>query len=503
MSAAVAGSSKKSGGTDASKLSKRKARVNTAMSTTFTSGRPPWYDEKGGLKEPLIIGVAGGSGGGKTTVCEAIVSACMIDWVSLVHMDNFYKPLTPEQSALANQNLYNFDHPDAFDIELLNQVLADLKAGKSVNIPIYDFVTHNRVPNKFVKVYGADVIILEGIFVLYEKKILDQLDVKLFVDTEDDIRLARRLRRDILERGRDVRGVIQQYDTYVKKAFDDFIHPSKQFADIIIPRGANNVVAISLIANHIKKKLVERGWKMQNKARSKKLPKHVSVVAQTDQLKYITTILRDKNTNRDDFIFYADRVSRLVVESALNLLPADAVTVTTPTEAKYTGLSFDTTVCGVSIMRSGDAMTHPLTEVVKEAPMGTVLIQFDEKRVPRLFFYRLPELITEDCYVLLMDPVIETGSTLHMAVRLLLDHGVREERIIVCSILSNKVGLSHVCYAYPRLRIVTSMVDQKLDTTGANVPGIGHFGDRYFGTEQYDQGSDSEFSPPYSPDLNR
>lgn len=112
-------------------------------------------------------------------------------------MDNFYRPLSPKQSEAARNNQYNFDHPHAFDTELVLQVLVDLKAGRSVNIPIYDFVTHNRIPGKFVKVYGADVVILEGIFVLYDDRILENLDIKIFVDTEDDIRLARRCSRPL------------------------------------------------------------------------------------------------------------------------------------------------------------------------------------------------------------------------------------------------------------------------------------------------------------------
>jgi uracil phosphoribosyltransferase len=175
-------------------------------------------------------------------------------------------------------------------------------------------------------------------------------------------------------------------------------------------------------------------------------------------------------------------MTRLLVEEALNVLPVTEKSITTLTDSVYNGVDLHQKVVGVSIMRSGDSMTEPLQEVVKEIACGKILIQFDEHRVPRLFFYRLPEDVNQS-YVILLDPMIATGSTLIMALRLLLDHGVPEDHIIFITLIAAKVGLSNVCYAYPKIKIIAGAIDERIDRDGKIHPGLGHFGDRYFGTE--------------------
>ena len=168
------------------------------------------------------------------------------------------KVLNEEQHHMAALNEYNFDHPDAFDFNLLIETLQKLKEGKKVEVPIYNFVTHSR-ENKTVPMYGANVIIFEGILAFHSKVVLDLLDMKVFVDTDSDIRLSRRLQRDITERGRDLKGVLEQYERFVKPAFDSFIQPSRESADLIVPRGGENTVAIDLIVRHASKQLSNRG----------------------------------------------------------------------------------------------------------------------------------------------------------------------------------------------------------------------------------------------------
>eukprot|EP01091_Cochliopodium_minus_P007014 TRINITY_DN16957_c0_g1_i1.p1 TRINITY_DN16957_c0_g1~~TRINITY_DN16957_c0_g1_i1.p1 ORF type:complete len:265 (+),score=67.76 TRINITY_DN16957_c0_g1_i1:375-1169(+) len=223
--------------------------------------------DKSTKDSPFIIGVAGGTASGKTSVCKKISELVGNERVVIISQDSYYKNLTKED--LLNVHNYNFDHPDSFDWELLEDQIIDLRNNKSIDIPYYDFVTHQR-DLKTSKLISADVIILEGILMFYKKEITDLMDLKLFVETDDDIRLVRRIRRDIKERGRDIEGVLFQYEKFVKPAFDNYIAPSKKRADIIIPRGVANMVAIKLIVEHINQKLVEKKSALKLRA-SKKL----------------------------------------------------------------------------------------------------------------------------------------------------------------------------------------------------------------------------------------
>lgn len=206
---------------------------------------------------PFIIGVAGGTASGKSTVCSKIMELLGqkdLDHrkrqVAILSQDSFYRVLTPEQKAKALRGQFNFDHPDAFDNDLVVATLRDIKAGKTVHIPVYDFVSHSRKA-EVVTVYPADVVLFEGILMFYSQKIRDLFQMKLFVDTDADTRLSRRVLRDISERGRDLESILVQYITFVKPAFEDFCLPTKKYADVIIPRGADNLVAINLIVQHI------------------------------------------------------------------------------------------------------------------------------------------------------------------------------------------------------------------------------------------------------------
>eukprot|EP01134_Creolimax_fragrantissima_P000570 CFRG0570T1 len=165
----------------------------------------------------------------------------------LIHQDSFYKTLEENVDATT----YNFDHPDAFDLEEMNWVLNELSEGRSVQIPKYDFKTHSRL-DEMETLQPTKVILLEGIMSFYTPALRDTYDMKLFVDCDDDERLARRVLRDIKHRGRDLESVLRQYIQYVKPSFEDFILPTKKYADVIIPRGASNHVAIDLIVEHIK-----------------------------------------------------------------------------------------------------------------------------------------------------------------------------------------------------------------------------------------------------------
>ncbi|XP_069793872.1 uridine-cytidine kinase 2-A [Narcine bancroftii] len=208
-------------------------------------------------RKPFLIGVGGGTASGKSSVCTKIVQLLgqnEIDHhkrqVVILSQDSFYRVLTSEQKGKAMKGQFNFDHPDAFDNELIFHTLRDITKGKIVEIPVYDFVSHSRKPET-VTVYPADVVLFEGILAFYLQDIRDMFQMKLFVDTDADTRLSRRVLRDISERQRDLEQILTQYITFVKPAFEEFCLPTKKYADVIIPRGAENLVAINLIVQHI------------------------------------------------------------------------------------------------------------------------------------------------------------------------------------------------------------------------------------------------------------
>jgi len=207
---------------------------------------------------PFLIGVAGGTASGKTSVCNEIIQKLGDHRVASFSLDSFYRNLT--HSELENVANHNFDHPDAFDWTLLYSTMDALSKGKTVSIPTYDFTTHSRTKDVSQIMHGSlsDIVIIEGILIFHSQKVLDLFDMKLFVDTDADTRLARRVRRDMSERGRSLESVLNQYERFVKPAFDQFILPTKKHADVIIPRGSSNTVAIDVIVVHIKQKLAQK-----------------------------------------------------------------------------------------------------------------------------------------------------------------------------------------------------------------------------------------------------
>ena len=202
----------------------------------------------------LIIGIAGGSGSGKTTVVKAITER-LKDRVVVIPQDSYYKDL----SHLTEQEKrdHNFDHPDSIDFDLLCHQLKELKEGKTIEQPIYSYITCGRSKDETLTVKPADVIIVEGILIYTCAKLRKQMDIKIFVDADDDDRLMRVMSRDIVERGKTVDWVIERYTRTVKPMYLQFIEPSKRYADIIIPQGGHNKVAIEMISARIEKDLTE------------------------------------------------------------------------------------------------------------------------------------------------------------------------------------------------------------------------------------------------------
>ena len=202
----------------------------------------------------LVIGIAGGSGSGKTTVVNAITNQ-LKEKVVVIPQDSYYNDSS--HLPMEERQKINFDHPDAIDWDLLCDQLSQLKQGKSIEQPIYSYITCSRSKTETVTVKPAEVIIVEGILIFTCKKLRKQLDIKIFVDADDDDRLMRIITRDNLERGRNVEAVVDHYSKTVKPMHLQFIEPSKRYADIIIPQGGHNKVAIDIISSTIEKTLHE------------------------------------------------------------------------------------------------------------------------------------------------------------------------------------------------------------------------------------------------------
>jgi uridine kinase len=200
-------------------------------------------------QRPYLIGVAGGSNSGKTTIATRMAELMDDQHLSLIKLDSYYVERSHE--PLDVRAAANYDHPDAFDWDLMNDHLAALTAGASVQVPIYDYVTHDR-SDRFETVPAAKVIVVEGILVLWEPRLRERFDLKIFVDTPPDLRVIRRLRRDVAERGRTAESILDQYLTTVRPSHELFIEPSKRYADVIVPEGGLNRPALEVLLARVR-----------------------------------------------------------------------------------------------------------------------------------------------------------------------------------------------------------------------------------------------------------
>lgn len=199
------------------------------------------------MSKPMVIGIAGGTGSGKTTITRKLVER-FGDGVCVVYHDNYYK--AHHDMPYETRTQLNYDHPDAFDTELLIEDLKKLRSGQDIACPVYDYSIHDR-SEETVPVKHANVIIVEGILIFQNKALCDQMDIKIFVDTDADVRILRRIVRDVQERGRSLESVVSQYLTTVKPMHEQYVEPSKRNADIIIPEGGCNVVALEMVIQRV------------------------------------------------------------------------------------------------------------------------------------------------------------------------------------------------------------------------------------------------------------
>jgi uridine kinase len=204
------------------------------------------------LPQPYIVGIAGGSGSGKTTIAKKLISLIGTKNTELISHDSYYLDLS--HLSLEERKHINFDHPDSLETELLIQDLLQLKSGQAISVPVYDFVNYNRT-NQTLSVKPVQLIIVEGILVFTDPVLRSLFDMKVFVDTPDDIRFIRRMLRDIRERGRSIDDEVSQYTKQTKPMYDTFVEPSKQHADVIVPEGGLNTVAVEMLTGALQKRL--------------------------------------------------------------------------------------------------------------------------------------------------------------------------------------------------------------------------------------------------------
>lgn len=207
------------------------------------------------MENVIVIGIAGGTGSGKTTITRRLVQR-FGENVTVIHHDSYYK--AHHEMPYEERCKLNYDHPHSFDTDLLVKAVRDLKAGLPVVCPVYDFTVHDRAEETVV-IQPARVIIVEGILIFEDKELCDLMDIKIFVDADADVRILRRITRDVRDRGRSMESVIDQYLTTVKPMHEQFVEPSKRNADIIIPRGGHNRVALDMVMQRVKAHLEDTG----------------------------------------------------------------------------------------------------------------------------------------------------------------------------------------------------------------------------------------------------
>ncbi|TLD24375.1 hypothetical protein PspLS_06781 [Pyricularia sp. CBS 133598] len=394
---------------------------NDTTITTRYHYSPPWADLS-------IIGVAGSSGSGKSSISDAIVRKLNLPWVVILSMDSFYKTLDAESSKKAFANEYDFDAPDAIDFDALVKLLRDLKAGKRAEIPVYSFVKHQRM-EETTSIYSPHVLILEGIFALYDPRVLELLDMR-------------------------------------------FVDPQRKVADIIVPRGIENKVAITMMVQYIEQKLLEKSKqhraalsRLQLESLETPLSSKVIFIEQTPQLRGIDTILHDIDTTSEDFIFYFDRLSALLIELALNNVRFESTTITTPQGYTYNGLRrAQGDVSAIVLERGGAALEVGLKRVIPDCKTGHIVIESNVRTgEPELKYQKLPRDIQSHGSVLLLDCHMSSGGSALMAVQVLLDHGVTQDRIVLATYSAGRMGLHRLTTVFPDITVVACKLVQDIE----------------------------------------
>ncbi|TRX96716.1 hypothetical protein FHL15_002382 [Xylaria flabelliformis] len=356
---------------------------------------PPWADLS-------IIGIAGSSGSGKSTLSHAIARADPTSADLL--QDSYYKPLGPEASKKAFMNEYDFDSPDAIDFDALLETLQDLKAGKRAEVPVYSFERHQRM-EETTTIYSPHVLILEGIFALYDPRVMDLMDMRYVVPQRNHAAMVTQyIERKLLEKSTHHRAAL---------------------------------------------KSLEAGFE------SEPLSERVVVLKDTPQLRGMNTLIQDIDTSSEDFIFYFDRFTCLLIEQALNNVHYKEQTVETSAGIPYRGLAPKGEVSAVLVLRGGAAFEAGLRRVIPDCRTGRLLIQNNVRTgEPELHYLKLPKDISKHESVLLLDSQMSSGGSGLMAVQVLVDHGVPQDRIVFATYSAGRVGLHRLTKVFPDIAVV-------------------------------------------------
>ncbi|KAL7665534.1 Uridine kinase [[Candida] zeylanoides] len=440
-----------------------------SLNEPHPSYTPPWT-------EPYIIGIAGYSGSGKTSISQRIIQELNQPWTILLSFDNFYNPLTPRQRQQAFECEFDFDTPDSLDLDLLVGCVQSLKEGHKTEIPNYSFTHHNRT-DRTTTIYGATVIIIEGIYALYDQRLLDMMDVKIFVDTDLDVCLARRLGRDILVRGRELQGAMKQWEKFVKPNAVRHVMHTMNNADLVVPRGLDNTVGINMMIKHIQnqlalksalhlKRLQELGGHQHKKFGELVAQDNVKILPTTNHTRGINAILFNAATDRSDFILYFNIMAFRIIELALDFdTNYRATAITTLQGYQYQGCRSDSEIIAVNIIRSGDCFMSSIRKTLPDVVVGKLLIQSDSLTgEPQLHTESLPPSIKQSkqiprkVKILLFDAQIISGAASIMAIQVLVDYGVAVSDIVLCSYLSTEIGLRRILHAFPQVKLALGKV---------------------------------------------
>lgn len=426
---------------------------------------PPW-------REPQFIGVAGCSGSGKTSITRALIEKLNMPWTVLLSMDNFYKPLNSEQRQLAFKSELDFDRPEVLDFDLLLEVLQKLKRGERAEIPVYSFKDHNRT-QQTLTIYGANVVIIEGIYTLYDQRILDLLDLKVFVQEDYDVCMVRRLHRDILYRGRDLELSIKQWHRFVKPNYLAHILPTAKSANLLVPRGIENNVAIAMLFTFVKRQLRQKSQAHLEELRKlgskdsfgagefDSIDKWAVQLKPTNQTCALQTILADDRCDRESFIHSVDRLARKILTEAMNDILTDS----------------NIRICAVTMVRGGECFELALRQLLPDIYLGRLLILSDSRTgEPKLHMSQLPGWLSKDpsSRVILTEAQIISGAATVMAITVLVDHGVKEKNIVFCSFIASEIGVRRVHAAFPSVHLLVGEI--------LSPPQMMDLDSRYFGT---------------------
>jgi len=434
--------------------------------------RTTYFDSNGVNKSALIIGVTGGLYSGKTLLSDEIVKrlkeSLNIKTAASINQSSFIKEETLKEKD------WNSQDPNVLDYDKMIEVLQKLKRGESVKTRKFDI--KKKCFEGETEICGAEVVLCVGTLLFCNQKIRDIVDIKIFVDSEEDERLMNLLRSDC-KLGRNPYDILVDYENYYKPSYYKYVALKRKMCDIVVPFSVaeHSSVAIELIVNKIKSFC----WDLKS-SESAQLPQNVTVIKQSPQVRAAFTILRDRLTYQSEFAFYADRIIFIILEQALSLIPHEKKTIKTRSGKEIDGMSPVNKVISVSINMGGCSLEHSLLSLQTGIGCGRIIIE--DEPYPAIKYYSLLQ-IPANHYVILMDHSLRSGTTLITAISKLLELNVSEDKIIFVALIASVVGINAVYSRFPNIKMVVGQIDNTPLNSNKDIPtGFGDYSYRYFGT---------------------